>query len=455
MEKNKQILIAIVACAFFMEGLDGTVINTALPQIAGSLRADPLHLKVALTAYLLAAGIVIPISGWLADHFGSRKIFSSALIVFLIGSIACGLSHSLVELVIARIVQGIGGALSLPVGRLLFLRTFSKKELVSAMSLTATFGLLGPSFGPLIGGALTTYFNWRAIFFVNIPIGLMGFYFAKKYIQDYKDPNVQKFDIYGFIILSISLACILIALDTIIDPIIGEVFSVLAMFAGFFGLCLYGLYAKGRAHAVISLKLFKDKDFTRVVLGSIFVRFTISASPFLIPLLLQVGFGYSAMAAGIFTAGGALGMLITKLFVNQTLERFGHRNVLVVNSFFLLATTLGLSLITFHPPSIVIFLLVMVNGIVTSMQFTAMNTLSYSSIPVEVQASGSSFISSFQQIMGSFSIAIAALILELFLHSRFILNTYSPPAFQKTLLFLASFPLIGCYIFRKLPKQQI
>lgn len=213
--QSKKVLIWIIGCAFFMEGLDGTIINTALPPIAESIGTDPLHLKVALTAYLLAAGIMIPASGWLADRFGCQRIFSMALLIFLVGSIACGLSQNLTELVIARVVQGMGGALSLPVGRLIFVRNFKKKELTSVMSLTATFGLLGPTLGPVIGGALTTYVDWRAIFFINIPIGLLGFYLAKKHIKNYKDPKLKKFDAWGFFILSFSLAFILIALDTV------------------------------------------------------------------------------------------------------------------------------------------------------------------------------------------------------------------------------------------------
>ena len=450
MDSKKRILITIVSCAFFMEGLDATIINTALPQIAHTLGTDPLHLKIALTAYLLAAGIIIPISGWMADRFGVRRIFTNAILLFLVGSIACGLSHSLTELVIARIIQGAGGALSLPVGRLLFVRNFSKKELPGVMSLTATFGLLGPSLSPLLGGALTTYLTWRAIFFVNIPVGCIGFYFALRYIENYKDPKVKRFDFLGFSILSIALACILTGLDSLIDPILNELFTAFILCAGFAVLFLYVLYAKGRDYALISLALFKEPTFSIAVLGSLFIRLAISASPFLIPLLLQVGFGYSPMISGILTAISAGGMLITKLFVNQTLTHFGHRRVLIINGVLLSISTLSLSLLALHPPMIVMALLILCNGIVISLQFTAMNTLSYSSIPQTLQASGSSFISSFQQLMSSFSIACAALMLEIFLHSRFILHTYSPPAFGKTFMVMALFPLLGCFVFMKL-----
>lgn len=454
MDISKRILVTIVACAFFMEGLDATIINTALPQIALTLQTDPLHLKVALTAYLLAAGIFIPVSGWMADRFGCRTVFTTALLIFLLGSISCGLAQNLTELVIARIVQGIGGALSLPVGRLLFVRRFNKQEIASAMSLTATFGLLGPSCGPLIGGALTTYFNWRAIFFVNVPVGLIGFYFALKYIQNYKDPQIKKFDLLGFILLSVVLSCLLIGLDTLIDPIVNNFFTGVFLIGGVLGLFLYAFYARNREYALFSAALFKSKVFKLAVVGSTFIRLTIGAAPFLVPLLLQVEFGYTAMMSGVFTAASAVGMLLTKFFVTQTLQRYGHRLVLMVNSFLFAISTLMLSIIAWHPPMVLIFLLMLVNGVVASMQYTAMNTLGYSNIPKEVQASGSSFMSSFQQLMSSFSIAMAALVLQGFLQSRTILHIQSPLSFAKTFCVLAFLPLLSVWIFSKLPKNE-
>ncbi len=452
MNAKKRILITIVACAFFMEGLDGTIINTALPQIAHTLKTDPLHLKVALTAYLLAAGIIIPVSGWMADRFGAKRIFTSALIMFLLGSIACGLSQNLTELVITRIVQGAGGALSLPIGRLLFVRNFTRSELTSAMSLTATFGLLGPSLGPLIGGALTTYISWRTIFFVNIPIGLVGFYFAYHYIDNIKDPESKKFDYQGFILLSIGLAAILVSLDTIIDPIIDTAFTIIIFSIGVASLVIYAFYAKGKTKALIPLSLFRDPNFKIMTLGSIFTRLITGAAPFLLPLLLQIGFGYSPLQSGLFTALSAVGMLATKFFTVRILNRYGHRKVLIVNSFFMTLTTLALCLVALHPPIIIIGLLIFINGVIMSMQFTTMNTLGYSSIPQNLQASGSSFMSSFQQVMSSFSIACAASVLQVFLHSRVILHIYSPPAFLKTFLVISFLPLIGSLIFCKLAK---
>ncbi len=454
MDSTKRFLIVIVACAFFMEGLDATIINTALPQIAYSLQTDPLHLKVALTAYLLAAGIVIPVSGWLADYFGCHRIFTSAVIIFLVGSIACGCAQNLTELVLARVIQGTGGALSLPIGRLLFMRNFSKTELVSAMSLTATFGLLGPSFGPLIGGALTTYVSWRAIFFVNIPIGLLGFYFAWYHIENIKNPDLKKFDVWGFLIISLSLAALLVGLDTIIDPLLGPLSTALLIAIGFCGLIVYVFYARTRDYAIISTRLFQNRTFAYVIFGSLFVRFSISAAPFLIPLLLQVGFAYSPMVSGIFTAAGAFGMLITKLFVSQTLKTFGHRLVLIISSLLFSVSLASLSIIALHPAIAIIFLLLLINGIIASMQFTAMNTLAYGSVAPALQASGSSFISSLQQIMSSFSIALSAMTLELFLHSHTILHTYSPPAFEHTFLVLALWPILSSIVFMKLPKSD-
>ena len=446
----QKIIITVVACAFFMEGLDGSIINTALPQISLSLHTDPLHLKLALTAYLLTAGIIIPISGWMADRYGCQRVFAWALVLFLLGSILCGISHSVIELVGARMIQGAGGALSLPIGRLLFMRHFSKEDFVSAMATTATFGLLGPSLGPLLGGALTTYVSWRAIFFVNIPIGLTGFYFVLKYIENFKDPDLHPFDWMGFFILAGSLALLLFGLDTLIDPVFNERLALFFLCIGFVGVCSYWFYAKQKKAPLISTALFENISFRLVVMGSVFTRLAVSISPFLVPLLLQVGFRYTPMQAGLMTAWGAIGMLLTKFFFRRLLRRFGYRTILMTNSAILTLSTFLLAVLSFHPPVVLIAGIIFLNGVITSIQFSAMNSYGYMNIVPSLQSGGSSFMSSLQQVSSGFSIALAALILECFLHSTNIMGTYSPPAFRYTFMVVALFPLIGILFFRRL-----
>ncbi len=446
----QKIIIVIVACAFFMEGLDGSIINTALPQISLSLHSDPLHLKLALTCYLLTAGVIIPMSGWMADRFGCQFIFASALILFLVGSILCGLSHTVMQLVVSRIVQGAGGALSLPVGRLLFMRHFDKESFVSAMATTATFGLLGPSLGPLLGGLLTNYISWRAIFFVNVPIGLTGFYFVLKYIENFKDPDIHPFDWKGFLLLAGSLAVLLLGLDTVIDPIFEEGLALIFLGAGLVGVCAYWLYAKHQVAPLISTRLFDSLSFRLVIMGSIFARLAISVSPFLVPLLLQVGFHYTALQAGLMTAWGAIGMLLTKFFFRRLLNYFGYRKLLILNSSLLSLSTLVLASLSLHPPVVLIVFILFCNGVISSIQFSSMNSYGYSNIPPRLQSMGSSFMSSMQQVAAGFSIALAALILECFLHSTNIMGTYSPPAFRYTFLCVALFPLLGILFFRRL-----
>jgi EmrB/QacA subfamily drug resistance transporter len=454
MTSLQKIIITIVACAFFMEGLDASIINTALPQISLSLRTDPLHLKLALTAYLLTAGIIIPISGWMADRFGCKVVFASALLLFLLGSVLCGFSYSVPELVVARVIQGAGGALSLPVGRLLFMRHFQKEEFVSAMATTATFGLLGPSLGPLVGGALTTYLSWRAIFFVNIPIGLIGFYFVLRYVENIQDPKIHAFDWVGFFILAGSLALLLLGLDTIIDPIVSHRLVIFFLCLGVLGLYGYWAYAKQKHAPLISTDLFDNMAFRWVMLGGIFVRLAISVSPFLVPLLLQVSFHYTALQAGLMTAWGAFGMLLTKFFFKRLLKIFGYRSLLFFNSILFSLSTFILASLSYHPPVAFMVLVLFFNGVITSVQFSTMNSFGYLNIATRLQSAGSSFMSSMQQVMSGFSIALAALILECFLHSTNIMGADSPPAFRYTFMLVALFPLLGLLFFRRLDSES-
>lgn len=455
MTKQQRIIITLVAAAFFIEGLDGSIMNTSLPQIAFSLDTTPLHLKLALTTYLLMAGIFIPISGWLADKFGTKVIFRLAISIFLFGSIFCGLSHNLGCLVVGRIIQGIGGALSIPIGRLLLVRHFTKAEFIFTMSTVATYALIGPSIGPLVGGFLTTYFNWRFIFFVNVPIVLFAFYFVQVHISNEKDPNIKPFDFIGFLILAFSLTILLIAFDTMTEHSLTLFTTLLMITIGVLGLIIYWFYARRHYNAVISIKLFDNKIFKAVVLNSMTMRFALGVLPFMGPLLLQLGIGFSAMISGIYTAISGLAMIFAKSLIRILFKYFTSGSVACVTGFLLFLTFNLNILICFYPWHLLILAVFICNGCLASIQFSAMNSLGYNNLSTELQSTGTSFLSALQQLAQSFGIAIAAIILYLFLHGQTGGTHYSLNAFALTYAVLSIMPLISAFGFYTLRHQDM
>lgn len=451
---QQRIIIILVAAAFFIEGLDGSIMNTSLPQIAESLNTTPLHLKVALTTYLLMAGIFIPISGWLADKFGTKVIFRLAIIIFLTGSIMCGFSHDVSFLVLGRIIQGIGGALSLPIGRLLLVRNFSRAEFIYAMSTVGTFGLIGPSIGPLIGGFLTTYVNWRLIFFVNIPVGLFAFYFVQTHINNETDKDIKRFDLIGFLLLALSLTTLLIALDILTEHIVTLTTSFIITLISMLGLFIYWLYAKKKDYAVISPHLFDHKIFRKVVFDSLPIRLGLGVLPFIGPLLLQLGLGYSAMVSGIYTGISGIAMILAKPLIRRLLHYFTSGWINTITAFLLFLSFNATILVCYYPYTWVILITFIVNGLLASMQFTAMNSLAYSNINPKFQSGGTSFLSAFQQILQSFGIALAAFILYLFLHGNIETPRYSLNAFALTYAVLSLLPLIAAIGFYQIRHQD-
>lgn len=452
--RQQRIIITLVAAAFFIEGLDGSIMNTSLPQISASLHTSPLHLKVALTSYLLMAGIFIPISGWLADKFGTKVIFRIAIIIFLIGSMMCGLSHNVGFLVLGRIIQGIGGALSVPIGRLLLVRNFTRAEFIYAMGSVATFALIGPSIGPLVGGFLTTYINWRFIFFVNIPVALFAFYFVQIFIPNETDPKVKQFDFIGFFLLALSLSILLIALDTLTEHLISLDYNFLVICLGSLGLIIYWHYAKKRDHAVISTQLFKHHVFKKLVLNSLSVRMGLGIIPFMGPLLLQLGLGYSAMASGIYTGIAGIAMILAKSFVRLLLRYFTSGWIATLTALLLFFSFNSMILICYYPYPWVILVTFILNGLLASIQYSAMNSIAYSNIVQNLQSSGTSFLSAFQQITQSFGIAFAAFILYLFLHGHIEATRYPVNAFALAYAVLSLLPLVAAIGFYQLRHQD-
>jgi EmrB/QacA subfamily drug resistance transporter len=407
------LLPLIVACALFMENLDSTVLSTALPAIARDFGESPIQLKLALTSYLLSLAIFIPASGWFADRFGARAIFRLAILVFTVGSILCGLSTSIPEIVGARIVQGLGGAMMVPVGRLIILRSVSKAELVGSLAWLTVPALVGPVVGPPLGGFITTYFDWRWIFWINVPIGVLGIVLATLYIPNIREETNPRFDTFGFILSAVGLAAFMtgstsLGLDLFPVPL------VLALFLGGAALlALYVLHSRRRPDPILDLSLLAIPTFRLSMIGALLFRFGIGATPFLLPLLLQVGFGMTPFQSGTITFASAIGAIAMKFVAPPLLRRHGFRTILIVNTLIAgVAVALPAAFTPATPVSLMTGLL-LVSGFFRSLQFTSVNALVFADVPAVRMSRATTLTSVAQQLSISLGISIGAIALEL------------------------------------------
>jgi len=415
----RQMLVPlIVACGLFMENLDSTVLSTALPAIARSLEENPLHLSLAMTAYLFSLAVFIPISGWVADRFGARTVFRAAIVIFTIGSILCGISDSLTQFVLARVFQGFGGAMMVPVGRLVLLRTVSKAELVRAMAYLTVPALIGPVLGPPVGGFITTYLSWRWIFWINVPIGLLGVLLVTLFIEDIREERPPPFDWRGFAILGLGLTGLVGGFETVARGFLPDGL-VAALFAG--GavlLVLYILHARRRPHAVLDLSLLRIPTFRASIVGGFLFRMGIGATPFLLPLMLQIGFGLSPFESGMLTFVTAVGALLMKTTAGPILRHFGFRRVLIFNAVLGGALLAVYGLFESTTPHWIILAVLIVSGYFRSLQFTSVNTIAYADMPRERMSRATSFASVGQQLSLSVGIGTGALLLHLTVMAR-------------------------------------
>jgi EmrB/QacA subfamily drug resistance transporter len=402
----------IIATALFMENMDGTVISTSLPAIALDLHQDPIVLKLALTSYMLTLAVFIPASGWVADRFGARTVFCSAIVIFTLGSILCGASTSLQTLIGARVFQGLGGAMMVPVGRLVLLRSISKSDLVSAMAYLTVPALIGPVAGPPLGGFITTYFHWRWIFWINVPIGVLGVLLSLRFIDNLREEVVPRFDFKGFVLSGVGLLSLISGLS-MIGRGIAPYWLVAAMIAiGALSLAAYARHANANAGAILDLKLLKIPTFHAGVLGGFIFRVGIGAIPFLLPLLLQVGFGLTPFQSGSLTFAAAAGSLMMKFTATTALRWFGFRPTLVVNGLISGAFLAACALFTPSTPHWLLLLVLLAGGFFRSLQFTALNAISYADIDGPRMSRATSFASVSQQMSGAVGIAVAAICVE-------------------------------------------
>lgn len=445
---DKRYLVLLIAFSFFMQMLDSTIVNTAAPSIASALAVAPLSLKSALTSYMLSLAVFIPISAWLADRYGTRRIFWLAILIFTLGSLACGLAQSLWMLTAARVVQGFGGAMMMPVGRLALVRSFDKSEFVNAISTATIPGLIGPALGPLLGGFFSMYVSWRMIFFVNIPFGIAGLWMTRRFMPDFRGPKVR-LDLRGFILFALGIGGVSWALEHVTD---GDYLPAAAT-AVAAGVILY-LYVRRSlfvAAPIVDLRLLRIASF-RIAFNSGFAtRLGVGGIYFLLTLLFQVGFGFSAIMAGALQMPQAIAMILMRFFVGGIIKHQGYRNVLTWNTALAGILIMLLATITPTTPLWLICVQVFVYGFVMSLQYSAMNTLGFIDLSPAQASMGSSMTSMVQNLSMSLGIAFASLLMAVFIGGTQDAAGYVA-AFRVTMIVLGVVTLASSVLFLRLPR---
>ena len=450
---NKQRLIPlIVATALFMENMDATVIATSLPAIAADIGTSPLTLKLAITSYLLSLAVFIPASGWTADRFGARMVFSVAIAVFILGSIGCAMSTSVTHFVIARILQGMGGAMMTPVGRLVLLRSIDKRELVNAMTWVTVPALIGPVIGPPLGGFITTYFSWHWIFLINIPIGLLGIFLALRYIDPIRGEHPERFDLYGLVMAGIGLAGIAFGLSVAGLNLLPWTVVAGLVAIGAISMTLYVIHARKTNSPVLDFSLLRLPTLRASIYGGFLFRLGIGALPFLLPLLMQVGFGLSPFQSGLVTFSSAVGAMGMKTLAARIIRTFGFRNMMTVNAVVSSVFLAACALFTVTTPLTLIFLILVVGGFFRSLQFTAINTVAYAEVEPAQMARATTLVSVNQQLAMSAGVAVGAFSVEstLLWHNAIELDA---SMFAPAFLVVAIISAVSAWFFWQMPDD--
>jgi EmrB/QacA subfamily drug resistance transporter len=402
----------IAAAALFMENMDSTVIATSLPQMAADLGEDPVVLKLAFTSYLIALAVVIPISGWCADRFGSRTVFRAAIVVFTLASAACGFATTLEELIAARAVQGAGGAMMTPVGRLILLRSAPKSDLVRALAWLTVPALIAPLIGPPLGGFITTYFHWRWIFWINVPFGIAGVVLATLYLPEIRMPHPPKLDVAGFAMAGGGLSALIFGFTIVGRELFAAWVAPALIVCGAALVAAYVRHARRVAHPILNLRLFSIATFRSSLTGGGVFRIGVGAIPFLLPMMLQVAFGLDAFASGSLTFAAAAGALAMKFTAGPILRRFGFRRVLIVNAIVSAGFLASYGLFTPQTPYALVIAALAAGGFFRSLQFTSLNALAFSDIPEDRMSQASTLSAVAQQLSAATGVALAAFVLE-------------------------------------------
>jgi len=442
----------IVACALFMEQMDSTVISTSLPVLAVDMAVNPISLKLALTSYLLSLAVFIPISGWMADRFGALTIFRSAICVFMLGSILCGVSQTLPQFVSARFFQGIGGAMMVPVGRLVVLRSVEKVNLVKALSYLTMPAMLGPVLGPPLGGFITTYFHWRWIFFINIPMSVLGLYLATRFIANTKEPLTAPLDWVGFILSALGCSLLMMGLATAGRHLVSGDISLACVVLGILSLVAYVWHARRVAHPLIDLSLLRIQTLQAGVAGGSLFRLGIGAIPFLLPLMLQLGFGLTAFHSGLLTCASAAGAMFMKSIAAKVLKRFGFRRVMIVNGTCGVISLAAIGLFSQTTPYAVMMIVLLIGGCFRSLQFTSLNAISYADVDNHRLSQATSIASVAQQLSVGMGVVLGGFALQTSNHwqghAQLVAQDFWPAFLTVALAASCSIPLL-----RRLPDN--
>ncbi len=447
-QSTKKLLPVILATSIFMQMLDSTILNTSLPAIAKDLNESPLNMQNAIISYVLTLALFMPVSGFLSDKFGTKKVFIFSLVLFSLGSLFCSLSSNLTELVIARMLQGVGGSLMTPVGKLALIKTFPKKELLKAMNFAIVPALIGPVLGPLVGGYMVDYLSWHWIFLTNIPIGLFGILLSIKYMPDYKASSFS-FDLKGFLIFAAASLLLSISLELFgntvhVTPVL------LILLGGFLMFYYYYRHASKDSDPIFPLNLFKVRTFRVGILGNLATRLGISSVPLLLPMMIQIAFGQSAVTSGWIVAPMALTAMFGKSAVIGILNRFGYRSTLMFNTFIIgglisaMAIPAAQTSIYWYVP------LIAVLGFFNSIQFTAMNSISIADLRGYHTSSGNSLVSVNQQLAVGFGIAFGLIVLKLFQGDTNLIHNEIHNAFRYTFLVIGLLTILSGFVFRRL-----
>ncbi|MBB1389596.1 multidrug transporter subunit MdtD [Shewanella sp. SG44-6] len=445
----------VVAIAFFMQSLDGTILNTALPAMANDLNEDPLRMQGVIIAYMLTVALLIPASGWIADRFGTKKIFFGAILLFSFGSLLCALSHSLDMLIGARVIQGLGGALMLPVGRLVVLRAYPRSELVRIMGFITIPGLLGPLIGPVMGGWMVQYLTWHWIFLINLPVGIVGCYAVWKFIPDLRGKERSRFDTLGFLLFGAAMLLITVAMEGLGELHLPHLRVMLLLFGGMACLIAYWLRAGRIDQPLFSPLLFQTRTFAIGLFGNLFARLGSGALPFLVPLLLQVALGYSPSQAGMSMLPLAAAAIMAKSVARPIIERLGYRFVLTANTLALGLMLASIGLVNEHTPYWLLLGVLAFMGAINSLQFTAMNAVTLIDLDDASASSGNSLLSVVGQLSLSLGVACAGGLLGGFSANIGSDNAATVlGAFQLTFVTVGVMTMLAAVIFSQLSKDD-